>query len=271
MSKPQIIYPEGPLLHKGSLYFVDYAQDLVYKRGQNENVFLLPRNSGPASLAYFSPQQEIIVACYDAHKIYFIESKQELHIQYPNDMVADANGGVFVTSSAANTAQCDPFTKTALASGAIYFLHPNGSLSNISTTFPAIHYANGIGIYGTKLFVSEHLQNRLLSFDISYDVQGYPTLTNRTVFVDLPKSYDDHIENDLLGPDGMAIDSKGNVYVAHFGSSHVLVYNQQGELERTIKCPLPNVTNVTIVSDTKLYITMTSNKYDFGMVKICTI
>ena len=46
------------------------------------------------------------------------------------------------------------------------------------------------------------------------------------------------------GPDGMAFDEAGNLYVAHFGGGKVAVFNQSGEMIEVIPVPGAKVTNV---------------------------
>ena len=63
------------------------------------------------------------------------------------------------------------------------------------------------------------------------------------------------VEIDGAGvPDGMCIDSEGNIYVAIWGGSRVEKYNQQGEKLGEISIPVLNVSSVCIAGD-KLYIT----------------
>jgi gluconolactonase len=257
-----IAYPEGPLLHNGTLYYVDYRHGTLHSIGETENVFLINEKCGPCGLAYFLPQDELVVACYDSQKIIFIKSKHEMTLPYPNDMICDVRGGLFITSSATYEHNIDPFHPTSTPSGSIYYLHPIGTLSKLPGD--PIHYANGIGIHGNKLYVSEHLKNRILCYHVIYDNDGMPALDDRTVFADLPG---DNQAQSLLGPDGMAIDKSGNIFVAQFGGGQVIKYDPSGQPIKTIPCNLVNVTNVAIDPDGALYITMTCDKYEKGNVQ----
>lgn len=51
------------------------------------------------------------------------------------------------------------------------------------------------------------------------------------------------------GPDGLAVDAKGNVWCAQYGAAHVLGFSPEGELIQTIKLPVPNVTSCTFGGD----------------------
>jgi gluconolactonase len=46
------------------------------------------------------------------------------------------------------------------------------------------------------------------------------------------------------GPDGMAFDEAGNLYVAHYGGGKVAVFAPSGEMTEEIPVPGANVTNV---------------------------
>jgi len=46
------------------------------------------------------------------------------------------------------------------------------------------------------------------------------------------------------GPDGMAFDEAGNLYVAHYGGGRVAVFAQSGEMIERIPIPGAKVTNV---------------------------
>jgi gluconolactonase len=50
-----------------------------------------------------------------------------------------------------------------------------------------------------------------------------------TVFAALPSR-----EGHEVGPDGLAIDDDGNLYVAHLGTGHVVVLDRNGKLTRTL-------------------------------------
>lgn len=57
-------------------------------------------------------------------------------------------------------------------------------------------------------------------------------------------------------PDGMTIDSEGNLWVAHWGGFGVYVWNPtNGELIHKVEVPVPNVASCTFGKDGVLYIT----------------
>jgi gluconolactonase len=123
------------------------------------------------------------------------------------------------------------------------------------------HYANGVAVSadGKTLFASEHLERRVLAFDIAAD----GSLANRRVFVRL-----DDVEGSdpsrgwELGPDGLATDSAGRVYVAEYGAGHFLVVDRDGRLLTTITVPERYTTAVALSDDEKtLYVTAPDSLY----------
>jgi sugar lactone lactonase YvrE len=98
--------------------------------------------------------------------------------------------------------------KTSRAAGGM--MVPNGLVINRSATF---------------LYVSETTPNRVLRFRITAPGKFGPM----EVFAKLPSR-----EGHEAVPDGMAMDTDDNLYVAHLGTSHVLVLNPEGKLVRTL-------------------------------------
>jgi sugar lactone lactonase YvrE len=57
-------------------------------------------------------------------------------------------------------------------------------------------------------------------------------------------------------PDGLKVDSRGNIYICQFGAGRILVTRPDGTWLRTIAVPLKGVTNVAFGPDEKmLYVT----------------
>ena len=185
----QAAYPEAPLVHMESLYYAEYDADVVRRvslasvlRDGHEppsESCMLPCGSGPCGLAFCAGMADVVVACYGSHELRALSSGKVLHrVPFANDLCADdRSGGVFVTSSAASAASDapgDPFDPNAPATGAVYHLSPCGR-ELIALTPPCIRYANGVAYDPARdrLFVSEHLRNRVLV----YDIQPVPNKT----------------------------------------------------------------------------------------------
>lgn len=263
-------YPEGPLVHGGSLYYTEFDADAVHRiciralfgveagqqQQQQSDTYVLPCGSGPCGLAHCAglvlTGPDVVVTCYGSHELRALSSGRTLHrLPYPNDVCADGGyGGLFVTSSG-ELGEGDPFHPAATASGAVYHLSPCGALLR-PLTLPCIHYANGVVFDGAsaRLFVSEHLRNRILVYDVKRDAVMLPRPFGGAPsrFIDLGMMSPCAIP--LLGPDGLALDENGRtLYVAHFGGGAVLKIDaDSGALVARIKAEggLLNVTNVAV-------------------------
>jgi len=240
-------YPEGPYVYNGVLHWVEYTKNTVCnEEGMRHE---LPYY-GPCGLASF--KGELVVACYDAHLIYFINSGITLDIPYPNDMIEDDKGGLFITSSA-TIKEGDPFTTDSSATGGIYYLDKDNTMHKLLIDRP-IHYANGVAFSDNCIYVSEHLKNRVLKYEVFYDrFSSVPALGETQIHISLPR---DLYKDALLGPDGLCLDKqRGNMYVAHFGSGKLLVYNDQ-RLVDTYEVDHSYITNVCMLDEGHVCITV---------------
>ena len=253
-------YPECPIIHNNNLYYVEYNNDSIISydlKTHNKTIIKLPENTGPCGLLFFN--NELVVAFYNAHMIYFLDSKDKISIPYPNDMCISIDG-IFITSSGDNKSG-DPFLNSSLPSGSIYYMTNTKTVHKIDTR--PIHYTNGITLYSNKLYVSEHLENRILQFNIKYTEGDHiPYLTNTTIYIDLPT-----VTNNLFGPDGIYMDNDKNLYIAHFGTGYIIKYDKYKNIIYKYDVGSKYVTNITI-HDENMYITTVDDlKNSSGFVK----
>jgi sugar lactone lactonase YvrE len=133
----------------------------------------------------------------------------------------------------------------------VFYLAADGVITQKAVN---VHSANGIAVSndGKTLYVIETEVHRVIKFRIEPD----GSLSDRRVFVDL----DDLTSNVThLYPDGIKIDSKGEIYIgqnprdAHAPlAGTIFVVNAEGALLRTLKLPSPGVPNLAFSADEKV-------------------
>lgn len=106
-------------------------------------------------------------------------------------------------------------------------------------------FPNGIAynVDFTKLYVAESAQERVLVYEISNSGE----LENRKVFAKMPGG----------DPDGIEIDTSGNVWVAQFGGGLLWIFAPTGELLKQIKTPGKKPTNLEFVNSQKTELILT--------------
>jgi sugar lactone lactonase YvrE/DNA-binding IclR family transcriptional regulator len=115
--------------------------------------------------------------------------------------------------------------------GSLYRLDPDGRCSTMDEGF---HISNGLGWSpDDRLFYfTDSGAKRIYVYD--FDLKS-GSISNRRIFVELP---------DGVGtPDGLAVDSKGFVWSAHWDGWCVTRYAPDGKVERVINLPVPRPTS----------------------------
>ncbi len=226
--------PEGPAFDRdGNLYFVNWLSSSIVKLTPDGEVSEFFNTGGvPAGLA-FHQDGSLYVADEgdDIHGILRIEDGtatilvneyEGQPLNGANDLVFDADGVLYFS---------DPW-RTTLENpvGGFYRLFPNGTLERIDS---GLAFPNGVAISpsGDAVYLAETLHNRILRYALPSDGSTGP----REEFAFLPGE---------VGPDGMAFDEAGNLYVAHFGGGKVAIFDPDGTLADEIRIPGANVTNI---------------------------
>ena len=136
-------------------------------------------------------------------------------LRAPNDLTLDDHGGFYFT---------DPGGSREAPIGTVQYVGADGVTSLAAE---GLRVPNGLVLSrdGRILYLAETVPNRILSFP----VLAPGRLGEPKVFAELPRRPGHQAE-----PDGMALDSDGNVYVAHLGMSAVQVLTPEGNLLRTL-------------------------------------
>jgi gluconolactonase len=252
---PRAFYPEGPVYDEGSYYYGEMGADRVQRwDGTSNRVVWMRPGCGPTSLAHFGA--DLVVLCHIEQAIVRISKagvtlgvidrdKNGMPFQTPNATINDADGGVYISSSGL-------FSPTATAQGGVLYLSRQGVLTRIAE---GIHYSNGVALTqdGKTLYVSEHLNRQVLA----YTVTAPGAIANKRVFLKLNDIETPDPKWDWeVGPDGLATDKAGNLYIAEYGGGHVLIVGPDGKLRATIPVDEPYVTAPVLSPDeSRIFIT----------------
>ncbi|MDA1234076.1 MAG: SMP-30/gluconolactonase/LRE family protein [Acidobacteria bacterium] len=136
-------------------------------------------------------------------------------LRAPNDLTLDQHGGFYFT---------DPGGSRDKPIGTVHYVDSSGVTHLVAS---GMWVPNGLVLSqdGRTLFVAETLPNRVVKFA----VDGQGKLGALEEFAQLPFR-----EGHQPEPDGMALDTNGNLYVAHLGTSTVKVLAPDGSPLRTL-------------------------------------
>jgi sugar lactone lactonase YvrE len=257
---PEAHYPEGPLWHGGRLLYAEMGADRVraWDGRKNSQVWKRP-GCGPTSVAD-GGAGTLIVLCHLQNALARIDlngatraiidrDDKGARFPTPNASINDARGGIYFSSSGT-------FSPLAPAEGSVLYLPAGENVPRRVAS--AIHYANGVALArdGRTLFVSEHLERRVLAYPVADD----GSLGRRRVFVELDRVAPPGARGWEVGPDGLAVDSRGNLFIAEYGAGRVLVVDGKGALVATIPIPERYVTAPAFGPDeARVFVTAPSN------------
>ena len=242
-----LAFPESPLLINGTPHWVEYAGNTLTKLEDGEKVVVHSQDGcGHNGLAR-APGDQLALICYESGEVLYIDyngivqdritfDDEGRPFDHPNDIAFTAEGGAYMTTSG-------PFIAQPNIVGGVFYRAPGAA--TFTEVANDIHFANGVAVVGdgAMLLVGEHNTNRILKFDIDED----GSLSNRGVFVRMMDLVQDGDQPSIwLGPDGITLDSEGNIFVAHYLGSRVVKMTQEGKLLATYDVPGIGTTNVEL-------------------------
>jgi gluconolactonase len=242
-------FPEGTIFVGPVLYFVDYGTSDVFRlvAGQAQRVW---HQAGCGANGLVQLGKTLLVACFESGTVVQITpdgktldtiAKDATGQRFvaPNDLVADAKGGVYFSASGSENVL-----------GKVFYRGANGSVAQVAAD---INYANGLAIApdGQTLYVAETRGGRLLRFAIG----GDGTLSGRQVFVQLAAILRDGART-TYSPDGVRIDAKGNLFVGLYNGGGFAVIGPDGKLLQQVDVPAAHHASLAITPDGKsIYVT----------------
>ncbi len=247
----EIPFPEAPLFVNDQLHWVEYISNrLMRLDGDTRTVLHEQEGCGHNGLA-LSPNKLLVVICYESNEILYLDLDGSVveridadvngePFNHPNDIVFTDEGGAYITTSGPFVAESKQIV------GGVYFRGPGAA--GFVAVADDVHFANGIVVIndGNTLLVSEHNANRILRFDIADD----GSLSNRQLFVRMSDMLAGPAQPSIwLGPDGLKVDSQGNIFVAYYMGGHVVKMSSEGQFLQSFEIPGTAVTNLTFYPD----------------------
>ena len=157
-------------------------------------------------------------------------------IYSPNDLLTDQMGNLY-------------FTDSIRHKGKVCFLGINGEQKIVAA---GLDYPNGLVLSADEncLYIAESYENRIVKIELKVpgSADGGPE-----VFVNLPVNPSGN-ETDNL-PDGLALNSSGELLVAHYGMQAVQLISDKGELLLSIDTGMPLTSNLCFLDDHTVIVT----------------
>jgi gluconolactonase len=225
-------FVEGPTMAAdGTVFFTDIPADRIMAWRDSEPVSTWVQPAGHANGLMFESGGDLIACQMDGQVVAYDLATRKMRVladrydgkrfNAPNDLVVDAEGGIYFTDPLYRAPE--PLPQTVQA---VYYIAVDGKVSRVSEDLPA---PNGIGLSpdGRRLYVVPSMSAEMLV----YDVQGAGKLSSPKIFCRLRQA----AEGDNSGGDGMTVDQQGNVMITT--NLGVQVFSAAGQWITTIKVP----------------------------------
>ena len=236
------VFTEGPVwqVRDQSLIFSDVQGDAMYRWTRSSGSEVFRRPSAGANGNTYDPAGNLISCEHEGRRVSRTLSNgsiedvatnyQGKRLNSPNDVICAANGDVFFTDPPYGLRQADgTFLPGELAfSGVFRVSGADGSVTLLADDFAK---PNGLVVRdgGKQILIDDTDNHVVRALDIGPD----GGLSAGRIFADI--SYKDTVGR----PDGMKLDSRGNLYVAANTDEGVWVFDPDGVLLGFIGVPEP--------------------------------
>jgi gluconolactonase len=238
---------EGPRVDAdGGLYFSDVHGGGVYRRSRDGALeTVVPKRRGVGGIALHADGG---IVCSGRNICHVRNGETRIVFELPNtpgwnDIFTDSQGRIY-----AGTMRTSPFGDASepRTPGELWRIDAEGKAIEL---YGDVSLTNGIGFSpdGTTLYHSDTVRGHVIAHDVAAD----GSCTRRREFARLERG----------GPDGLAVDAEGYVWVAAYGGSCVSRFAPDGKLERHVEVPAREVTSVCFGGDdpSDLYIATADN------------
>ncbi len=230
-----VMGPEGPLVVDGTLYFVGWNDNALWKwDGRRKTALHRDPKCGHNGLA-LTAQKTLLLACTDDPgaileltlggkqlRRWDADDKGRKFAGGINDVVVAPNGSAYATVFG----PYDGVGPPGELQGKVLYLPAGGSAWR--EVAADLNYANGVGVSpdGRTLYVSQTVTGSILKFHIEPD----GGLSHRANFALLDRLVAPASRSPWLGPDSLKVDAHGDLYVAQFFGGKVLKLSPAGKL-----------------------------------------
>ena len=257
-------YTEGPAMDAdGNIYCTTLTGGMILKIDGNTRLSTWSRSSCPNGQIILPNGDHLVCDSREAailrfdcngvflrHEIFKTCGGEKISI--PNDLVVDYDGGIYFTDSTRND-------------GKVGYRSVSGDEHIVVS---GLDYPNGLVLSKNEktLFVAESYRNRIIS--VNLESAGIAR-DGHKLFAELPQHSSGKGESNL--PDGMALDTEDQLWVAHYGMQALRLFKPNGQLIHSIQIPFPLVSNVFIPTKHRGTVVVTGGYAEPGPGAICIL
>jgi sugar lactone lactonase YvrE len=219
----KLAFPESPRWHEGRLWFSDFHLGRVCRADESGRVEVVTEVPGQPSGLGWLPDGRLLVVSMKQRSLLRLDEGRlaqvaDLSPWAPglcNDMLVDPQGRAYIGNFGFDMMARAPFAPTVLL-----LVTPQGE---VRVAAEDMHFPNGTVLTpdGRTLIVAESYGQRLTAFDVGSEGE----LSRRRVWARF---------SGRVGPDGIALDAEGAVWIASPVSREVLRVREGGEVTHRI-------------------------------------